>query len=253
MSFTSLWTEVHDILESFTKTQNPDANESHSGRHIQNSKPDSIFESEHGLGKNDEAGGTAAETDNLRSLPKRELPLGIVLDACPDIADMAQGGGIRHWRDFLAAVEVARPMLGVSPSAWLEACEAMGEVQAGDCAGGNPAAVRSDQQRRRVSAQPDRQGEGGPVLDLADGHGAFALQARCGQDERFNPELRPPETDHGEAGWEVSDALLKDAQETKIVTWSDVTPLPCSRQSRASRDGSANVRPSALGALRHVS
>jgi hypothetical protein len=30
------------------------------------------------------------------------------------------------------------------------------------------------------------------------------------------------------------------------VTWSDVTPLPCSRQSRASRDGSANVRPSAL-------
>jgi replication initiation protein RepC len=46
-----LWTEVHDILESFTKTQNPDANESHSGRHIQNSKPDSIFESEHGLSK----------------------------------------------------------------------------------------------------------------------------------------------------------------------------------------------------------
>jgi replication initiation protein RepC len=30
----------------------------------------------------------------------------------------------------VAAVEVARPMLGVSPSAWREACEAMGEVQA---------------------------------------------------------------------------------------------------------------------------
>jgi replication initiation protein RepC len=51
MSCTSLWTEVHDILESFTKTQNPDANESHSGRHIQSSKPDSISESEHGLSK----------------------------------------------------------------------------------------------------------------------------------------------------------------------------------------------------------
>ena len=30
------------------------------------------------------------------------------------------------------------------------------------------------------------------------------------------------------------------------MTWSDVTPLPCSRQSKASRDGSANVRPRAL-------
>jgi replication initiation protein RepC len=46
-----LWTEVHDILESFTKTQNPDANESHSGRHIQSSNPDSISESEQGYRK----------------------------------------------------------------------------------------------------------------------------------------------------------------------------------------------------------
>ena len=125
-----LWTEVHDMLELFTKTQNMDANESHYGRHIQNSNPDSIFESENGSGKKGEAGGNAQETDNLRSLPKRELPLGIVLDACPDLMDLAQGGRIRHWSDFLAAVEVARPMLGVSPSAWREACEAMGEVQA---------------------------------------------------------------------------------------------------------------------------
>tara|TARA_R110002096_G_scaffold81752_11_gene190470 strand:- start:21070 stop:22389 length:1320 start_codon:yes stop_codon:yes gene_type:complete len=125
-----LWSEVHDMLELFTKTQNMDANESHSGRHIQNSNPDSIFESEKGSRKKNEAGGSAEEIDNLRSLPKRELPLGIVLDACPDLMDLAQGGRIRHWSDFLAAVEVARPMLGVSPSAWREACEAMGEVQA---------------------------------------------------------------------------------------------------------------------------
>ncbi len=125
-----LWTEVHDMLELFTKTQNMDANESHSGRHIQNSKPDSLFESEHGSGKKNEAGGNAHENDNLRSLPKRELPLGIVLDACPDLMDLAQGGRIRHWSDFLAAVEVARPMLGVSLGAWREACDAMGEVQA---------------------------------------------------------------------------------------------------------------------------
>ncbi|KKB07151.1 replication initiation protein RepC [Devosia geojensis] len=125
-----LYTEILDVLESFAKTQNPDANESHSGRHIQNSNPDSISESEEGSGKEDEASGSAAETDNVRSLPKRELPLGIVLDACPNLRELTQGGEIRHWRDFLAAAELARPMLAISPSAWRDACEVMGEQHA---------------------------------------------------------------------------------------------------------------------------
>lgn len=125
-----LYTEILEVLESFAKTQNPDANESHFGRHIQNSNPDSIFESEEGSRKKNEAGGSAAETDNVRSLPKRELPLGIVLDACPNMRELAQGGEIRHWRDFLAAAELARPMLAISPSAWRDACEVMGEQHA---------------------------------------------------------------------------------------------------------------------------
>ncbi|MFC0210047.1 plasmid replication protein RepC, partial [Chelativorans intermedius] len=125
-----LYTEILDVLESFAKTQNPDANESHSGRHIQNSNPDSISESEKGSRKEDEASGTAPDTDNVRSLPKRDLPLGIVLDACPNLLELAQGGDIRHWRDFLVAAELARPMLGISPSAWREACEIMGERHA---------------------------------------------------------------------------------------------------------------------------
>lgn len=125
-----LFTEIREVLESFAETQNPDANESHSGRHIQNSKPDSNFESEHGSGNREEAGGNATEPDNVRSMPKRELPLGIVLDACPNLRELAQGGDIRHWRDFLAAAEQARPMLAISPSAWREACEVMGEQHA---------------------------------------------------------------------------------------------------------------------------
>jgi replication initiation protein RepC len=125
-----LYTEILEVLESFAKTQNPDANESHSGRHIQNSNPDSIFESEDRSRNKNEAGGSAAETDNVRSLPKRELPLGIVLDACPNLRELTQGGEIRHWRDFLAAAELARPMLAISPSAWRDACEVMGEQHA---------------------------------------------------------------------------------------------------------------------------
>jgi replication initiation protein RepC len=63
-------------------------------------------------------------------LPKRDLPLGIVLEACPNFADLAPDGKIRHWRDALSVAELARPMLGVSPSAWQAAREALGEQQA---------------------------------------------------------------------------------------------------------------------------
>lgn len=125
-----LHAEIRDVLESFIKTQNPNANESHSERHIQNSNPDSISESKQGFRKKNEASGSVAEADNVRSLPKRDLPLSIVLDACPNLRDAAQSGEIRHWRDFLAAAELVRTMLGISPSAWQEAREVMGEVQA---------------------------------------------------------------------------------------------------------------------------
>src|SRR5208337_2220977 len=52
--------------------------------------------------------------------PKAEetvFPLGMVLDACPDIADYARGG-IVNWRDFVATAALIRSMLGVSPTAY---------------------------------------------------------------------------------------------------------------------------------------
>lgn len=125
-----LYTEILEVLETFTKTQNPDANESHTGCHIQNSKPDSISESQNGYRNKEEAGDNVAKTDNVRSLPKRELSLGIALGACPNLRELAEGGEIRHWRDFLATAELARPMLAISPSAWSDAREVMGEQHA---------------------------------------------------------------------------------------------------------------------------
>ncbi|WP_333473646.1 plasmid replication protein RepC [Xanthobacter dioxanivorans] len=77
-----------------------------------------------------ETSGSVAETDGARSLPKRDLPLGMVLSACPDVLDYAKGREIRAWRDFVAAAEQARPALGISPSAWMEAQEAMGPENA---------------------------------------------------------------------------------------------------------------------------
>lgn len=125
-----LYGQIRDVLESFAKSQNPDANESHTGRHIQNSNTEPTLESEQGNREEDEAGGSAAHTHNVRSLPRRDLPFGIVLDACPDLHELAKGGEIRNWRDFLATAETARPMLGISPSAWSEAIQILGERDA---------------------------------------------------------------------------------------------------------------------------
>ena len=125
-----LLNEVRDALENQLNSENMNANESHFDRHIQNSKPEPQSESEYGYRKNEETSANAEETDNLHSLPKRELPLNLVLDACANWQDLAKGGEIRHWREFLGVCETARPMLGVSPSAWREACEVLGDKHA---------------------------------------------------------------------------------------------------------------------------
>ena len=39
-------------------------------------------------------------------------------------------GGIANWRDLLATASLVRSLLGISPRAWIEAREAMGETQA---------------------------------------------------------------------------------------------------------------------------
>jgi replication initiation protein RepC len=123
-----LWADVHQTLESFVKSHDSNASESHSERHIQNSTPDlnPNGETEYGLRNKHEASSSAEHTDNVRSLPRRDLPLGMVLSACPDIVPYADRGQIRTWRDFSAAADRARPSMGVSPSAWQEAVEVMG-------------------------------------------------------------------------------------------------------------------------------
>jgi len=127
-----LWADVHQALESFVKSEDSNANESHSERHIQNSNPNfnPTGETEYGSGNKDEPSGTAEHTDNVRSLPRRDLPLGMVLSACPDIVPYAEGAQIRTWRDLAAAADRARPSMGVSPTAWQEAVEVMGAQSA---------------------------------------------------------------------------------------------------------------------------
>ena len=122
--------EIRNCLESFITTQNMNANESQSGRHIQNSNPESHPEIEQGFSSENEAGAIIAENDKVRRLPERELPLGIVLEACPNIVDFARDGEIRSWRDLLTVAEVVRTQVGVSPSAWEAAKGVLGPQHA---------------------------------------------------------------------------------------------------------------------------
>ena len=119
--------EVLELLESHIKTENTAANESQNGRHIQNSNPDSPIELEPCF--RESRGARAEPKPQTPKMPEGAYPLGMVLDACPDLAEYAKTG-ISNWRDFLATVAVVRPMLGISPSAWEEAQAVMGEVQA---------------------------------------------------------------------------------------------------------------------------
>jgi len=55
--------------------------------------------------------------------------LGLVLRACPDIADYARTG-ISGWVDLIETANLVRAALGVSPDAWFQAREVMGDTDA---------------------------------------------------------------------------------------------------------------------------
>ncbi|WP_210012583.1 plasmid replication protein RepC [Neorhizobium galegae] len=143
-----LRSEIINLLEIRVKTQKIDARESQIERHKQNSNLKYNYESEQRL----EITRTAPPQNELEPLSAlirtkqswqrvghnevaaakslQSFPLGLVLQACPQIADYGPGGRISNWRDLMAAAVVVRTMLGVSSSAYEEACAAMGRENA---------------------------------------------------------------------------------------------------------------------------
>lgn len=120
--------EVLNMLEIQKFSTNSSANDAHNGQHIQNSKPESIHESEPRPEK--AKGETVVQETERPKEPMRAFPLGLVLRACPDIADYGPGGAISSWRDMMTAAVVVRSTLGVSPSAYQDACDVMGPENA---------------------------------------------------------------------------------------------------------------------------
>ncbi len=114
--------EIQIILNSHLNSQNLNANESQSERHIQNSNTKLLSESEPVYRQEQKAASSSPTSHVTRDT----LPLRLVLDACPNIIWVGKGGEIRSWADLQVAADLVRPMLGISPSAWAEAKAVLG-------------------------------------------------------------------------------------------------------------------------------
>lgn len=119
--------EVANMLESQLNVTKSDANAIGYGCHIQNSTTESSNELEPRFEKKqDEKSNVSGSARN----PIKTFPLEMVLRGCPEIKPFGPGGSVANWRDLMAAAVSVRSMLGVSPSAYEEACEIMGQATA---------------------------------------------------------------------------------------------------------------------------
>lgn len=103
-------------------------NDAQNERHIQNSNTNLLNELEPSSEKEQEA--TPSQNKQAEHVPIKAFPIGLVLRACPEISNYGPEGQIRNWRELMTAAVVVRSMLGVSPSAYQEACEVMGPENA---------------------------------------------------------------------------------------------------------------------------
>ena len=119
---------VSKALIARTKTQEMSGSGAPNERHQQSSKPDALDpEGAAGDSLKPAVADTPDKPSPVGPRPGTQAlhPLSSVLDACPQIGDFAPAG-IRSWRDLIDTAERVRPMLGISPDAWRDACAAMG-------------------------------------------------------------------------------------------------------------------------------
>ncbi len=126
-----LRTEILNRLEKHDKSVFSGTNDAHIERHIHNSNPESPNEFEQSSEKELEAKSVENTRAKKQSRePLKVFALGTVLRACPQIVGYGPGGSIASWRDFMSAGVVVRSMLGITPSAYQQACDVMGQENA---------------------------------------------------------------------------------------------------------------------------
>ena len=123
-SLAMLVADVGNVLIQRMESRILDGSDSHSERHIQNSKTDTLDSEPASESRAEDTG--EPRPAKARS-PEQSYPLAMVLDACPDIRDYTRAGAeIRSWHDLVAASDLVRTILGISPAVWRDAQVTMG-------------------------------------------------------------------------------------------------------------------------------
>ncbi len=117
--------EIDILLESHVNTMESSGNDDCSDRQQSDSNTNSLIEFEPAL----ETSRATVEPHKRPQEPPKGYPLGLVLKSCPDIVQYALDG-IRNWRDLMATAAEVRGYLGISPSAYAEALDVMGQESA---------------------------------------------------------------------------------------------------------------------------
>ena len=111
-----LMVQIHELIagNSVSETKEMSGNDVQNERHHSNSKPytpDLEPCPEEGRGAEPE--------------PLPNIPLAVVLKACPDILPYSEDRP-RHWHQLVGLAALVRGMMGISESAWQEAMQVMG-------------------------------------------------------------------------------------------------------------------------------
>ncbi|MDP4026989.1 plasmid replication protein RepC [Methylobacterium sp. NEAU 140] len=127
-ALTALAIEMSNLLIAHQESSEMHGNADQTDRHIQSSNPDTPDPEQAAemAKKEAPAPGEGRGEQAERCTTRNTYPLGFVIDACPDINAFARDG-IRTWRDLAATADLARSALGISPDAWREARDVMGE------------------------------------------------------------------------------------------------------------------------------
>jgi len=124
----ALRTDIVNLLTNFDNSKKTSASAAQNEPHIQNSDIDSL---ELESSPTAQARTLQAITDNAALNGSQKIfPLALILQACPQISDYAQGGSIRGWRDLVSAAVTVRSMLGITPETYQGACESLGRENA---------------------------------------------------------------------------------------------------------------------------
>ena len=117
-----------DVRAVLSDTKEISGNDSQNERQYQNTKTDlTDFElcSEKAKGE----GGEDPEPTPRPDRSEPNVPLGLVLKACPDILPYTTED-IRSWHQLIGLAALVRGMMGISPDAWDAAQQAMGPAEA---------------------------------------------------------------------------------------------------------------------------